>query len=74
MPQPAPDSDSLQAEYVAAVAEERAWWTKLHDPILGPVERLLAYASWRAAAARNKDVAAQLRELIATPAPTGPPS
>ncbi|HEX9718917.1 MAG TPA: hypothetical protein VGA59_04230 [Ramlibacter sp.] len=51
---------SLQAEYTAAVAQERAEWKVASDASLGAVERVLAYARWLAAAERVKALSIRL--------------
>lgn len=58
------DSDqyqTLQAEYRAAAAQERAEWKTLNDTALSPVERVKAYARWANAAERVKALSISMR-------------
>ena len=56
-----PDSfESLQAEYEAAVLQQRAEWKLANDDNLGPVERVVAYARWLAASERIKELSVKL--------------
>jgi len=64
------ERSSLQTQYAAAVAEERAFWQKVHDVSLHPVERLKAYAAWLAAAKRASSLALKLHP----PPPNAPPA
>lgn len=66
-----PEHDFTQAQYAAAVAEERAFWKKANDSTLPPVERVMAYGAWLAAAQRATSLALKLRHE--SPAPTGAP-
>ena len=52
--------ESLQAEYEAAVLQQRAEWKLANDDKLGPVERVVAYARWLAATERIKELSAKL--------------
>ena len=52
--------DSLLAEYEAAIATERAAWEIVRDETAKPTERVVAYARWRRAADRVKELADQL--------------
>jgi hypothetical protein len=51
------DRDSAQAGYEAALAEERRLWGVIGDPAASAIDRLKAYAGWRAAAERLKELA-----------------
>jgi hypothetical protein len=62
-----PEQDSTQAQYAAAVAEERAFWKRANDPALPPVERVMAYGAWLAAAQRATSLALKLRQPIPPP-------
>lgn len=63
MPADNVDYDSMQAEYAAAVAQERACWARVQDCDLHPVERVKAYGAWLGAAERAMDLALKLRRL-----------
>lgn len=57
MDEKAPQTDPLQAPFEAALAEERRQWRAINDPDLGAADRVVAYARWRAAVKRLKDLA-----------------
>ena len=65
------DRDALQAEYAAAVAEEREFLKRANDSTLQPVERVTAYRAWLAAADKAMNLALKLRAT--SPPPTGAP-
>lgn len=52
-----PGTDTLQSAYQAALAEEGRLWRAIHDPELQAADRVVAYARWRAAAQRVKELA-----------------
>lgn len=57
MDEKAPQTDPLQSAREAALAEERRLWGAIHDPELKAADRVMAYARWRAAVKRLKDLA-----------------
>jgi hypothetical protein len=71
MSTPAETNRSLQPEYTAAVARQRAEWELVTDIHMGPVERVIAYARWLAATERIKTLSGKLGgdEISGTPCP-----
>ena len=55
--------ESVLTEYDAASAQERSEWNAVQDKSLKPVERVVAYARWRAAADRLWALAEKLRDM-----------
>lgn len=53
---------SLLAEYIAAMAQERAEWTLVKDTSLGTIERVKAYARWLAAVERVKALSVRMED------------
>ena len=61
MDENAAPADPLQTPYEAALAEERRLWRAIHDPGSKATDRVVAYARWRAAVKRLKDLDTQPR-------------
>lgn len=57
----------LRAAYEAALLEERLLWRRVAVPALPAEERVQAYARWRAAADRVRDLSLQLQRAPAAP-------
>jgi hypothetical protein len=57
MDENASPTDPLQSDYEAALAEEHRLWRAIHDPRSKATDRVVAYARWRAAVKRLKDLA-----------------
>lgn len=64
----------LLAEYQAAMERERAEWKILGDAGVPAADRLAAYARWRAAAERTKDLSLRLRDARSAAQATPPPT
>lgn len=62
---------SLQAEYAAAQAQQRAEWQIANDTRLGPIDRVMAYARWLAATERLKSLSRKMGgdEISGSPCP-----
>jgi len=55
------DLARLLEAYEAALTEERTLWGQIRNAEASPVDRVIAYAQWRAAAERVKTLAIGLR-------------
>lgn len=64
----------LLAEYQAAMERERAEWKILGDMRAGAVERVTAYARWRAAAERTKTLSLRISDVRRAAQPSPPPT
>lgn len=60
--QPNDPYDALLAEYIAAMAQERAEWTLVKDTSLGTIERVKAYARWLVAVERVKALSMRMHD------------